>query len=159
MVMWRSENARSLPVNRTAMTSDEYRHDAAKWFGLAVLAVLFLLLSGCAGAKTDYEVMKERAHYYVAAHPELAPRTAETIRSNEIHQGMTTEQVVAAWGRPVVVQRFRNGAVQYMFFGCHWPHFCTNPDNDSRSGLFPEPDEIYQSRVLLQNGRVASFEN
>ena len=145
-------------ANIKAVTPDRDTHSMAKSSGLAALAVSVMILSGCAGLKTDYQVMKERAQRYVAAHPELAPGTADTIRSNEIHEGMTMEQVVAAWGQPVVVQRFRKGAVQYWFFGCHWPHFCTNADGDSRSGLFPEPDEIYQSRVLLENGMVVTFQ-
>ena len=146
------------PARRSMTTASAVRRANCLSARLA-LVVSFLLLAGCAGLKTDSQVMRERASSYVAAHPELAPRTADTIRSNEIHQGMTMEQVVAAWGRPVVVQRFRGDTVQYWFFECHWPHFCTNPDEDSRSGLFPEPDEIFQSRALFQNGRLVEWED
>ena len=74
--------------------------------GLAALVVSVVVLAGCAGMKTEYQVMRERAVRYVAAHPGLAPGTAEAIRSNRIRAGMTMEQVIAAWGRPVLVRRF-----------------------------------------------------
>ncbi len=142
-----------------AMTSDFDIYCRSKLSGLVAFVASVLLLAACTGLQTDYEVMKERAHKYVAAHPKLAPGTADAIRSNQVHEGMTMEQVAAAWGRPAVVQRFRGGAVQYWFFGCHWPHFCTNPDEDSRSGMFPEPDEIYQSRALFQNGKLVEWQS
>jgi hypothetical protein len=127
----------------------------AKLSGPAALVASVLLLAGCAGLKTDYELMRERAHAYVAAHPKLAPETAGAIRSNQVHEGMTMAQVVAAWGRPVVVQRFRNDTVQYWFFGCDWPHICT--DADGR--WFPSPDEIFQSRALFDNGRLVEWQD
>ena len=121
----------------------------------APFALVVLFLVGCTGLKTDYQVMRERAQAYVVAHPDLAPRTADAIRSNAVHEGMTMREVVAAWGRPVVVQRFRGGAVQYWFFGCDWPHFCT--DADER--WFPSPDEIFQSRALFENGRLVEWQD
>ncbi len=62
-------------------------------------------------------------------------------------------QVVAAWGRPALVERYRGGAVQYWYFGSSWPHHCTDPDH-----RFPAPDEIYQSRALFQNGRLLEWQ-
>ncbi len=112
------------------------------------------LLAGCAGLKTDYDIGRERAQAYVATHPELPSKTAEAIGSNTIHDGMTMDQVVGAWGRPAVVQRFRDGAVQYWFFGCDWPHFCDNSDR-----RFPEPSEIFQSRALFENGVVVDWQS
>ena len=50
------------------------------------------LLAGCAGLKTDYDIGRERAQAYVATHPELPSNTAEAIRSNTIHDGMTMDQ-------------------------------------------------------------------
>ena len=116
------------------------------------IVALALLIAGCAGLKSDYDIAKERADAYVAAHPKLDTNTAEAIRSNLIHEGMTMEQVIAAWGRPAVVQKFRDGAVQYWFFGCDWPHFCHPPERRS-GGL----DEIYRSRALFENGVVVDW--
>ncbi len=66
---------------------------------------------------------------------------------------MTTEKVVAAWGPPAVVQRFRDGAVQYWCFGCDWSHFCDVSDR-----RFPSPDDIFQSRALFANGVVVNWQ-
>ena len=118
------------------------------------LIAIVCLVSGCAGLKTDRDIARERALAYLAAHPDLPAKTVEAIRSNSIHDGMTVGQVVGAWGRPAVVQKFRDGAVQYWFFGCDWPHFCDVPDLD-----FPGPDEIYQSRVLFEDGVVVHWQN
>ena len=120
-------------------------------FAIRLLALVFLV-AGCAGLKTDYEIAKERAETYVAAHPNLSSSSA--IRANTIRDGMTMEQVIAAWGRPVVIQKFRDGALQYWFFGCDWPHFCKS-SNRVRSG----PDEIYYSRALFENGVVVDWRN
>lgn len=116
------------------------------------LFVVVWLISGCAGLKTDRDIARERARAYLVAHPKLASNTAQAIRSNLILDGMTMEQVVAAWGPPAEVQRFREGAVQYWFFGCDWPHFCNAPDLSS-SG----PDNIFQSRALFENGVVVDW--
>ena len=109
-----------------------------------------------AGLKTDYEVMKERAHRYVAAHPDLAPGIADAIRSNQIGESMTTEQVVAAWGPPVLVRKFGKGAYQLWYFGCGWPHGCASPDEDTD---FQLPEEIFESRALFENGRVIEWQD
>ncbi len=120
---------------------------------LRLVAVIWLI-SGCAGLKTDRDIARERAQAYLSAHPKLASNTAEAIRANLILDGMSMEQVIAAWGRPAVVQKFREGAVQYWFFGCDWPHFCTNPEIG-----FPGPDEIFQSRALFENGVVVDWQS
>ena len=115
---------------------------------------LFVVACVLAGCVTDYDIIRERAQTYVAAHPDLPSNTAEAIKSNSIHDGMTMRQVVAAWGGPAVVQKFRDGAVQYWFFGCHWPHFCDNADR-----RFPEPSDIYRSRALFENGVVVDWQS
>lgn len=142
-----------------AMSTVHHKFATAGLAHAAALAVSVLVLAGCAGLKTDYELMRQRAHAYAARHPELAPETAGAIRANRVHEGMTMAQVAAAWGRPVVVQRFRGDTVQYWFFGCHWPHHCTGPDLDRRRDLFPEPDTIYQSRALFENGRLVEWQD
>ena len=116
------------------------------------LFALVWLIAGCAGLKSDYDIARERAQTYVAAHPKLATNTAAAIGSNSIHEGMSMEQVIAAWGRPALVQKFRGGVVQYWFFGCDWPHFCHPPERRS-GGL----DEIYRSRALFENGVVVDW--
>ena len=120
---------------------------------LCIFAVA-CLLAGCAGLKTDRDVARERTQIYLAAHPNLAPNVAEAIKAYVLLEGMTMEQVIGAWGRPAVVQKFRDGAVQYWFFGCDWPHFCDVPER-----RFPEPDEIFQSRALFENGVVVEWQS
>ncbi len=119
---------------------------------LRLFAVVWLI-SGCAGLKTDRDIARERAEAYLAAHPKLASNTAQAIRSNLILDGMTMEQVIAAWGPPAVVQKFREGAVQYWFFGCDWPHFC-----DASGRRNSSPDQIFQSRALFENGVVVDWQ-
>ena len=123
------------------------------------LFALACLVAGCAGLKTDYEIAKERAQTYVAAHPKLATNTADAIGSNSIHEGMSMEQVIAAWGRPVVVQKFRDGSLQYWFFGCDWPHYCQDLDLGIARSLLASPDDIYYSRALFQNGVVVDWQS
>lgn len=127
---------------------------AADLSGPATLVVSVLLVAGCAGLKTDYQVMRERADRYVVAHPDLAPKTADAIRSNRIRAGMTMEQVIAAWGRPVLVRRFGAGDSQLWYFGCGWPHSCAGPDEDTGAQL---PEEIFQSRAQFDIGRVVEW--
>ena len=117
------------------------------------------LIAGCAGLKTDYDIGRERAETYVAAHPNLPSNTADAIKSNSVHDGMTMQQVIAAWGRPAVVQRFRDGVVQFWFFGCDWPHTCTDPDRGWPRGIFASPHDIYRSKALFENGVVVDWES
>jgi hypothetical protein len=129
------------------------RCGAAVLSGPAALVVSVVLLAGCAGMKTDYQVMRERAGRYVAAHPGLAPGTAEAIRSNRIRAGMTMEQVIAAWGRPVLVRRFGADS-QLWYFGCGWPHACAGSDEDTGAQL---AEEIFESRAQFDIGRVVEW--
>ena len=116
------------------------------------LLALAFLIAGCAGVKTDFDIAKERAQIYVTAHPDLPSNTAEAIWSNTIHEGMTMEQVIAAWGPPAVVEKFREGTLQYWFFGCDRPHFCAAHD-----GINWNTTHKYQSRALFENGVVADW--
>ena len=118
---------------------------------ICFLALAFLF-AGCAGLKSDYDIAKERAEFFVAAHPDLPAEAAETIKANTIHNGMTMEQVIAAWGRPAEVQRYRNKALQLWYFGCDWPHFCK-----SKNRIRPDPDAIYFSWSLFQDGVVVDW--
>lgn len=117
-----------------------------------------LLAAGCAGLKTDYQIARERAEAYAAARPNLEPRIAEAIRNNRVLEGMTMEQVVAAWGRPAYVRRFRDGQLQQWFFGCGWPHICTVPGS-RREAWAAMAEDYYQSRIIFEDGRVTHFQS
>jgi hypothetical protein len=118
---------------------------------IAVAVVLLACADG--GLGSDYRAAHDRANAFLAANPDLAPMTANAIRALDLHQGMSMPQVVAAWGRPALVERYRGGAVQFWYFGCGWPHHCTDPDH-----RFPAPDEIYQSHALFQDGRLVEWQ-
>lgn len=113
----------------------------------AVLALLVAVTACTGDLRTDRTIAAERANGYVAAHPELPAATAEDIRKLRVVKGMTMEQAIAAWGRPAAVKRYRDGAQQHWFFGCDWPHHCSNSDE-----RFPEPEEIFSSQVIFENG-------
>ncbi|MPY72167.1 MAG: hypothetical protein GEU92_19070 [Alphaproteobacteria bacterium] len=125
----------------------------------AILALgAALLLSACAGLRTDYQIARERAASYVAGHPDLDPEVAGAIKANQVRKGMTKEQVVAAWGRPAAIKRFRNGALEQWLFGCDYPHICNSP------GSFREAhammiDEYYNSQAFFENGVVTDFKS
>lgn len=112
----------------------------------------FLMIAVLSGCKTDHQRLNERARAYVAAHADLDRRTAADIAANRIHKGMTKEQVIAAWGEPVVIQHFDN-AVEYWYFGCVWPHQC----NSLSFGMSPE--EQYLSRALFRDGKVMEWQD
>ena len=116
---------------------------------LRFLAVACLLAS-CTGLKTDRNIATERAQTYLIAHPNLASNTAEAIRANLILDDMTMEQVTAAWGKPAEIQKFRDGAVHYWFFGCDWPHFCSSASRHY--------SQRFQSRALFENGVVVDWQ-
>lgn len=119
-----------------------------------VLAGGLLSLAACAGLETDRSLAAQRAANYVVNHPDLPPATAESIRKLQARVGMTMEQVIAAWGRPAVVKSFRDGAQQQWFFGCDWPHHCSDSDE-----MFPMPDEIFTSQVIFENGIATDVEH
>lgn len=114
------------------------------------LAALLLGMAACSGDfRTDRTIAAERANAYVAAHPELPAELSDDIRHLRARVGMTMEQAIAAWGRPAAIKRYRNGAQQHWFFGCDWPHHCSNSDEDR---MFPTPEEIFSSQIIFENG-------
>lgn len=120
---------------------------------VVVIAAL-ALLAGCSlPIQTDYAIAHERVAAYIAQHPKVDPKTRDAMRRFELRNGMTPEQVIATWGRPVEVQRYRGGKQQYWLFGCKYPHFCS-----SANDTYSMPEVISQSHVLFENGRVASWQ-
>ena len=123
--------------------------------GVAVAG--FVLLAACGGAlKTDVQMARERARAYVQSHPELDQKTRETILGSMISVGMTKEQVLAAWGRPIEINRFRKGRQEEWVFGCDYPHTCISMDDDGhRRNLF---DRLrYESQAIFEDGVLTSF--
>ena len=127
----------------------EIRRTIRRHTGRSVAAVALLVaLAACAGDfRTDRTIAADRAQSYVAAHPDLPAATATDIRNLRARVGMTMEQAIAAWGSPAVTQRYREGAQQLWFFGCDWPHHCSDSDE-----MFPMPNEIFSSQILFENG-------
>ncbi len=117
---------------------------------------LLVLLAGCSGSGMigDSQRAYQRIDAYLAAHPGLEAATASAIRQARVRTGMTPPQVIAAWGRPVSVQKYRGGSQQFWLFGCTWPHRCDYPD--SRHAMMAE---IHLSQVLFENGRVIEHQN
>ncbi len=122
----------------------------------ASLIAVAIILSACVegGLRTDYRLAHDRANAFLAANPDLAPTTANTIRALDLHEGMSMPQVVAAWGRPALVERYRGGAVQYWYFGCDWPHSCSYPDEEDG---YPLIEEVYQSQAEFKEGKLVSW--
>ena len=120
---------------------------------LATLIVSALLLAGCSGAgfRTDAQILAEKAENYIAAHPELSDKTKTDIRLARLHEGMSKREVVAAWGRPVIVRKYSRNGSEYWYFGCDWPHTCSYPDEDTN---YPLIDEIYESQAEFKAGKL-----
>ena len=114
------------------------------------------LLAACAGAdlRTDYQVSRDRAAAFLAANPGLDAKKQRAIRQATLVAGMTRREVIASWGYPVIVRKFRDGAQEYWLFGCHYPHMCTDSDEDT---LFPMPEDIFNSHALFENGRLVQW--
>ena len=133
-----------------------------RWVGPAVRRgasafLLGLVVAACAGGdiKTDRQVARERVNAYLTANPQLDKETANAVRHYELRKGMTMRQVEAVWGRPVLVKKFRSGAVEQWFFGCDWPHACISMGR--RRGRSEE--EIYQSQALFENGQLVEWDD
>lgn len=122
---------------------------------IGFVTVLTTAVTGCTGAiKTDYRIAKERAQAYVSKHPALPPKTRKAILQSDIHIGMTGDQVIAAWGRPIRIVKFRGGQQEEWTFGCEYPHFCTVQDGDRQRPF----DRIrHESVAVLENGKVVHF--
>ena len=68
-----------------------------------------------------------------------------------MREGMSKRDVVAAWGRPVIVRNYSQGGPEYWYFGCDWPHTCNH--SDSEDG-YPLLDEVYQSQAEFKDGKL-----
>jgi hypothetical protein len=116
------------------------------------------VLAACSGTgfKTDYQVAQERAAAFIAANPTLSADKKAAIRRATLVSGMAKREVIASWGRPVIVQKYRGGSQEYWLFGCHWPHICAGYDEDTD---FPLPSEIYQSHAIFENGKLIKWQS
>lgn len=65
---------------------------------------------------------------------------------------MTMEQVTAAWGEPVIVQRFDN-KTEYWLFGCVWPHHCGDGSRDE------PPEAVYETRAFFRDGSLVDWKD
>jgi hypothetical protein len=114
--------------------------------------VCLSLLTGCGGLETDREVRQQSARAYVAAHSGNASDITRAISANRVVKGMNMEQVTAAWGAPVSITKYSDGAEQYWLFGCEWPHRCSGPDIGQSS------DELYLSKALFRGGKLVDWQ-
>ncbi len=127
---------------------------ARRWL-LAVVVGAAATLSACDG-KFHYQVLKERGVAYVDAHPELDAETRESILDHTLRAGMQRSDVVAAWGRPVRILKFRNGALEEWIFGCDYPHICHGVEGGRRRPrIFQEVQ--YQPRAYFENNVLTDW--
>ncbi len=114
--------------------------------------VCCLLVAACSGQAlvSDRQVARDRVDAYLAANPATDRNTATAMRRFELRTGMTKQEVVAVWGRPVEMQKWRSGTVDQWFFACAWPNRCEAPDRDAflmgpiRPEAFFRNDRLYQ---------------
>ncbi len=131
---------------------------ARRWTG-AVLGVVLLLAGACAGEwKTDRQLARERSNGYIAAHPKLDPKVAAAIRELDLVEDMTPDQVTAARGKPVIVQKSLNGTSEMWYFSCEYPNNCIGFGSRRKRGGRGE-DIRHQSRAFFVNGRLAEWQN
>lgn len=125
----------------------------AKFLSLTLAGTI---LAACAGTdfRTEYQKAQDRAANFIAANPTLSTNKQTAIRKAQLLSGMSKHEVIASWGRPAIVQAYRGGAQELWYFGCHWPHICTDSDEDSS---FPAPDEIFNSHALFENGKLVEW--
>lgn len=104
-------------------------------FALAIC----LFAAACAGLdlKTDRQIARDRLEAYLVAHPATDKDTATAMRRFELRTGMTKQEVIATWGRPVELQKWRSGTVDLWYFGCAWPNRCEFTDR--RRGILEDP--------------------
>jgi outer membrane protein assembly factor BamE (lipoprotein component of BamABCDE complex) len=79
-----------------------------------IILFTVIALTGC---QTDRQQAIESAKAYVAANPSLDREAAANISANRLEKGMTRDQVIAAWGKPIIVQHFNNNS-EFWLFGC-----------------------------------------
>lgn len=122
------------------------------------VALAGTVLAACAGTdlRTDYQISRDRAAAYIAANPDLSTRKQDALRKATLLAGMSRREVIASWGRPAIVQKYRGGSQEYWLFGCHWPHTCSDSDEDTS---FPMPEDIFNSRALFENGKLVRWES
>jgi hypothetical protein len=114
------------------------------------IVIVLIMTTTLAGCKTDSQLLNERARAYVAANPSLDRETAAAIAANRVIRGMNKEQVAAAWGEPVIVQRFGKNK-ELWYFDCVWPHFCNGGSRDEA------PEEQYESRAYFIDGKLVDW--
>ena len=121
--------------------------------GFAIPLILSATLISCAGMgiQTDWQKAEARAAAYLASHPTLDAETASSIRELTLKRGMTMDEVIAAWGKPAVVQSYEGGRMQFWFFGCDTLHSCATPEKPS------EPDQRYVDRATLVGGKLTDW--
>ncbi len=81
-------------------------------FAFVSFTLILLLLNGCATLDKIFEdnrefgikATKESREEYVKNHPELSELIKGDILKGSVRQGMTTEQVIASWGKPDLTQ-------------------------------------------------------
>jgi len=71
---------------------------------LFLLVCLSLLLSSCA-LTTVQALEQKRREDYIRINPDIEPRYKEAILSAKIMLGMSSDQVLASWGRPDKIHR------------------------------------------------------
>jgi hypothetical protein len=120
---------------------------------LAAMTVSALLIAGCTGPgfNTDPQILSQNANDYVATHSGLSDAVKADIRLHRLSKGMSKHDVIAAWGKPVIVRKFGPDKPEFWYFGCDWPHTCTYPDHDDGYALI---DEIYESQAKFEAGKL-----
>lgn len=119
---------------------------------LSYSVIVLLIATALTGCKTDSQLLNDGALAYVAANPALDRKTAAAIAANRLHEGMNKEQVIAAWGEPVIVQRFDNNR-EYWFFGCVWPHHCNS------ISIGQPTEEQYESRAYFKGDKLIDWQD
>jgi hypothetical protein len=117
-------------------------------------AIAALAAAGC-NLKTHHQLIEEGRESYVGDHPELDDPTREAIRSGALKPGMTYDQVAAAWGAPVYVNRFDGGRSVEWVFGCDYPGVCSYQDR--RSFGLGLGWVVHHTRAYFYDGRLTGW--
>ncbi len=123
----------------------------SRWL-LAVIVDAAATLSSCDG-KFDHQVLKEHGVAYVDAHSELDAESRDSILSHVLRAGMSRPDVVAAWGRPVRIYRFRDGQLEEWILGCDYAHICHGVDGGRRRPRIFRGVQ-YPSRAYFEDGML-----
>lgn len=122
---------------------------------LAIFVGAVAILSAC-NFKFDYQVAKERIAAYVNNHPELDAKTRESILSHSLLVGMSKSEVIAAWGRPVEINKYKNGKVEEWVFGCNYPNICYDFNRNRRQPLIFR-DFQHRPRAYFEDGKLREW--